>query len=100
MQQLEALGTEQTKQTFIRHGAQEPLFGVKIGELTTAAVGGSSQLVSAYGNDSCRCCRRKRICFGACSRMDPVRSREAGGLRLGDICQLYLDHRRQPARYH
>lgn len=33
MQQLEALGTEQTKQTFIRHGAQEPLFGVKIGDL-------------------------------------------------------------------
>ena len=33
MSKLEALGTEQTKQTFLRHGAMEPLFGVKIGDL-------------------------------------------------------------------
>jgi 3-methyladenine DNA glycosylase AlkD len=33
MAQLEQLGTEQTKQTFLRHGAVEPLFGVKIGDL-------------------------------------------------------------------
>ncbi|WP_438349323.1 DNA alkylation repair protein [Paenibacillus sp. FA6] len=33
MAQLEELGTEQTKTTFIRHGAQEPLFGVRIGDL-------------------------------------------------------------------
>lgn len=33
MQELERLGTEQTKMTFIRHGAMEPLFGVKIGDL-------------------------------------------------------------------
>jgi 3-methyladenine DNA glycosylase AlkD len=33
MKTLESLGSEQTKQTFIRHGAQEPLFGVKVGDL-------------------------------------------------------------------
>lgn len=33
MDKLEALGTEQTKMTFIRHGAHEPLFGVKVGDL-------------------------------------------------------------------
>ncbi|WP_019243534.1 MULTISPECIES: DNA alkylation repair protein [Bacillus] len=33
MEKLEELGTEQTKKTFLRHGAKEPLFGVKIGDL-------------------------------------------------------------------
>ncbi|MFC5403436.1 DNA alkylation repair protein [Cohnella soli] len=33
MLQLKELGTEQTKMTFIRHGAGEPLFGVKVGDL-------------------------------------------------------------------
>lgn len=33
MTKLEEMGTEQTKNTFIRHGAKEPLFGVKIGDL-------------------------------------------------------------------
>lgn len=33
MDQLKLLGTEQTKKTFSRHGAKEPLFGVKIGDL-------------------------------------------------------------------
>lgn len=33
MKKLEAMGSEQTKKTFIRHGAQEPLFGVKVGDL-------------------------------------------------------------------
>jgi 3-methyladenine DNA glycosylase AlkD len=33
MTKLEELGTEQTKTTFMRHGAKEPLFGVKIGDL-------------------------------------------------------------------
>jgi hypothetical protein len=32
MQELEQLGNEQTKMTYIRHGAMEPIFGVKIGE--------------------------------------------------------------------
>lgn len=33
MIKLEQLGTEQTKKTHIRHGATEPLFGVKVGDL-------------------------------------------------------------------
>ncbi|MBB6693757.1 DNA alkylation repair protein [Cohnella xylanilytica] len=33
MDKLEQLGTEQTKRTFVRHGAKEPLFGVKVGDL-------------------------------------------------------------------
>lgn len=33
MLKLEELGTEQTKRTFLRHGAKEPLFGVKVGDL-------------------------------------------------------------------
>jgi len=33
MQALEALGSEQTKRTFLRHGAAEPLFGVKFADL-------------------------------------------------------------------
>lgn len=33
MDKLAGMGTEQTKRTFIRHGATEPLFGVKIGDL-------------------------------------------------------------------
>lgn len=33
MKKLEAMGAEQTKKTFLRHGAQEPLFGVKVGDL-------------------------------------------------------------------
>lgn len=31
--QLKKLGTEQTKKTFTRHGAKEPFFGVKVGDL-------------------------------------------------------------------
>ncbi len=31
--QLEKLGTEQTRKTYRRHGAKEPMFGVKIGDL-------------------------------------------------------------------
>lgn len=33
MIKLEQLGSEQTKNTLIRHGAREPFFGVKIGDL-------------------------------------------------------------------
>jgi len=33
MQKLKAMGTEQTKKTFLRHGAKEPFFGVKIGDM-------------------------------------------------------------------
>lgn len=34
MQQLEAFGSEQTRKTWCRHGAAEPMFGVKFGDLT------------------------------------------------------------------
>ncbi|GFZ98550.1 hypothetical protein GCM10008018_50940 [Paenibacillus marchantiophytorum] len=33
MEHLAVLGSEQTKKTFLRHGAQEPLYGVKVGDL-------------------------------------------------------------------
>ena len=33
MKRLEELGTEQTKKTLMRHGAVEPLFGVKVGDM-------------------------------------------------------------------
>lgn len=33
MSKLADMGSEQTKRTFINHGAQEPLFGVKVGDL-------------------------------------------------------------------
>lgn len=33
MTELEAMGNEQTKKTFKKHGAREPFFGVKVGDL-------------------------------------------------------------------
>jgi len=33
MKSLEEMGTEQTRKTFLRHGAKEPFFGVKIGDM-------------------------------------------------------------------
>ena len=33
MGELESMGTAQTKKTFMRHGAKEPYFGVKIGDM-------------------------------------------------------------------
>ena len=33
--ELQSLGTEQTKNTFLRHGAREPFYGVKVGDLKT-----------------------------------------------------------------
>jgi 3-methyladenine DNA glycosylase AlkD len=33
MKQLKEMGSEQTKSTLIRHGAHEPFFGVKVGDL-------------------------------------------------------------------
>jgi len=33
--QLQKLGSAQTKKTFLRHGAKEPLFGVKVADLKT-----------------------------------------------------------------
>ncbi|OKL37496.1 DNA alkylation repair protein [Domibacillus mangrovi] len=33
MDKLERFGTDQTKKTYLRHGAKEPFFGVKVGDL-------------------------------------------------------------------
>lgn len=33
MQKLAEMGTEQTKKTYLRHGATEPLFGVRVGDM-------------------------------------------------------------------
>ena len=35
MQQLQAMATESTKRTFLNHGAKEPVYGVKVGDLKT-----------------------------------------------------------------
>lgn len=35
MDALKALGNEQTKKTFLKHGAKEPFYGVKVGDLKT-----------------------------------------------------------------
>lgn len=33
LKELQAMGSEQTKKTFLRHGAREPFFGVKVGDM-------------------------------------------------------------------
>ncbi|MFC4776949.1 DNA alkylation repair protein [Paenibacillus sp. GCM10023252] len=33
MEQLQAMGSEQTKKTYMNHGAREPFFGVRIGDM-------------------------------------------------------------------
>ncbi len=35
LQELQQMGSEQTKKTFLRHGAREPFFGVKVGDMKT-----------------------------------------------------------------
>lgn len=35
MKQLEQFGNEQTKKTYTNHGAKEPFFGVKVGDMKT-----------------------------------------------------------------
>jgi 3-methyladenine DNA glycosylase AlkD len=37
MAELEALGTEQTRSTYLCHGMSEPLFGVRFGDLRPLA---------------------------------------------------------------
>lgn len=46
MRELESKGDAQTKKTFLRHGATEPFFGVKVGELKPIAkrIKGQQQL--------------------------------------------------------
>ena len=33
LKELESYGNDQTKKTWLKHGAAEPLFGVKVGDL-------------------------------------------------------------------
>lgn len=33
LQELQSMGSEQTKKTFLRHGAREPFYGVKVGDM-------------------------------------------------------------------
>lgn len=33
IQELQSMGSEQTKKTFMRHGAREPFYGVKVGDM-------------------------------------------------------------------
>src|ERR1700752_4226901 len=39
MKQLEAVGSEQTRKTYRRHGVQMPMFGVKMGDLSKVQKG-------------------------------------------------------------
>ena len=34
MEKFRESGSDQTKKTFLRHGAKEPIFGVKVGDLS------------------------------------------------------------------
>jgi hypothetical protein len=59
MAALEASGSEQTRKTYLRHGASEPLFGVKFGDLRPLAkrIGtdhGLAQQLWASGNVDAR----------------------------------------------
>ena len=59
MAALEAAGTEQTRKTYLRHGASEPLFGVKFGDLRPLArkIGtdhGLAEALWASGNADAR----------------------------------------------
>ncbi len=35
LSELQQMGSEQTKKTWARHGAREPFFGVKVGDMKT-----------------------------------------------------------------
>jgi 3-methyladenine DNA glycosylase AlkD len=55
MNQLEAMGSEQTKKTYLRHGAIEPIFGVKVGDMKKLVKGvkrvpGLPEALYATGN--------------------------------------------------
>lgn len=55
MKQLEAMGSEQTKNTYLRHGAVEPIFGVKVGDMKKLVKGvkkvpGLPEALFATGN--------------------------------------------------
>jgi len=74
MSALEAKGSEQIRRTYLRHGAQEPLFGVKFGDLRPLArhIGQDHELAEqlwATGNADAR--------LLACMVADAARMSEA-----------------------
>jgi 3-methyladenine DNA glycosylase AlkD len=71
MKTLEALGTEQTRKTYTRHGAAEPLFGVLFGELAKLQkrIGKDHDLAAALWNTGNHDAR-----LLACMVADPART--------------------------
>ena len=57
MARLESLGSEQTRSTYLRHGATDPLFGVKFGDLRPLArkIGTDHALAASSGRHRRRC---------------------------------------------
>jgi 3-methyladenine DNA glycosylase AlkD len=88
MARLEALGSEQTRRTYLRHGATEPLFGVKFGDLRPLAkrIKTDHQLAEqlwSSGNADAR--------LLACMVADPARLSEAElDAWLADIDSYFL----------
>jgi hypothetical protein len=88
MAELEAKGSEQTRSTYLRHGASEPLFGVKFGDLRPLArrLGPDHRLAEqlwASGNADAR--------LLACMVADPAQVSEAElDAWLADIDSYFL----------
>ena len=88
MAALESMGSEQTRRTYLRHGASEPLFGVKFGDLRPLAkrIGTDQALAErlwASGNADAR--------LLACMVADPVSFSEDGlDAWLDDIETYFL----------
>jgi 3-methyladenine DNA glycosylase AlkD len=88
MAALEAAGSEQTRKTYLRHGAREPLFGVRFGDLRPLArrIGTDHALAEqlwASGNADAR--------LLACMVADPAQVSEAElDAWLGDIDSYFL----------
>ncbi len=88
MAALESLGTEQTRKTYRRHGASEPLFGVKYGDLRPLAkrIGTDHALAEqlwASGNSDAR--------LLACMVADPAQvSEDVLDAWLADIDTYFL----------
>ena len=88
MAALEASGSEQTRRTYLRHGASEPLFGVKFGDLRPLArrIGTDQALADqlwASGNADAR--------LLACMVADPASVSEDGlDAWLEDIDSYFL----------
>jgi hypothetical protein len=88
MSTLEAMGTEQTRKTYRRHGASDPLFGVKFGDLRPFArkIGTDQALADALWAS-----RNADARLLACMVADPAVASEAGlDAWLADIHSYFL----------